>query len=405
MNIQEAYKKLDLARGLGRDRVDSQYRLLKDELMSKISTTQNEKLINVYKNRLEEVESAYLALVSHFENANQIAEPPQAEIIPPRPVSTPQITSIEPKTNSKKKSKYFIIGGIALFILILIPVLYFKTNLFRNDKAYLFRVMEGEKRVLIDNITLRQFPDAKSSKIEVFPFGTRLLLDESEPSKTDNKNVLWKKVRVIHPIYGWEKPDDRFPYPYEGWMAIEQCGVKWVEDSTVTNKLARILVGNNSGRNVISNYRLPLVNYFEKNNYLNEWELFGKEKIVDNGKSKSDPYQYAFSTILGNSNYYCIDEEVPDFIAQFKSKTSLMVKLLIMTIDINGQYKVLYDQNFSDNTGNSLGLKKMSSQDLYYHNYYYYNQQYLKNAVWVDPNIYGFNTIGISNGVAVGHNL
>ena len=156
---------------------------------------------------------------------------------------------------------------------------------------------------------------------------------------------------------------------------------------------------------MISNYRLPLVNYFEKNNYLNEWELFGKEKIVDNGKSKSDPYQYAFSTILGNSNYYCIDEEVPDFIAQFKSKTSSMVKLLIMTIDINGQYKVLYDQNFSDNTGNSLGLKKMSSQDLYYHNYYYYNQQYLKNAVWVDPNIYGFNTIGISNGVAVGHNL
>ena len=309
MNIQEAYKKLDLARGLGKDRVDSQYFSLKNELESKILVTQNDKLKEVYTKRLEEVEYAYSALLDHFGNNSSDQEALLANVIPPSPSLPVPIPSspvplnpeptftnyaFEPLPTSKKKNKFVIIGVLSLLIVGGISLLYFKTSLFKSGNDDLFRVIEGEKRVFVNNLTLRQFPDPESSKIEVFPFGTRLTVDENEPPKTDDKNVMWRKVRVIHPVYGWERPDDRFPYPYEGWMAIQQCGVTWIEDSTKTNKLAKILLGNESGRSLSSEYRHALVNYFEANNYLNEWFLYGKVKTetIQNSFSINLVYYY-----------------------------------------------------------------------------------------------------------------
>ena len=93
MNIQEAYKKLDLARGLGKERVDSQYFSLKNELESKILVTQNDKLKEVYSKRLEEVEYAYSTLVDHFENSNSDKEPLQSNVVPPNPIAPNPILS------------------------------------------------------------------------------------------------------------------------------------------------------------------------------------------------------------------------------------------------------------------------------------------------------------------------
>jgi hypothetical protein len=68
MTPQEAYKTLDLAKGLGMDRVEAQFTKLKAEMESKIASTSNERLKQVYSNRLNEIEEAYAALIEHFED-------------------------------------------------------------------------------------------------------------------------------------------------------------------------------------------------------------------------------------------------------------------------------------------------------------------------------------------------
>jgi hypothetical protein len=412
MNIQEAYKKLDLARGLGKERVDSQYFSLKNELESKILVTQNDKLKEVYSKRLEEVEYAYSTLVDHFENSNSDKEPLQSNVIPTIPIApnpipsnpvplnpTPTYTnsSFEPLPTTKKKNKFVLIGVLSLLILGGISLLYFKTSLFKGGHDDLFRFIEGEKRVFVNNLTLRQFPDPESSKIEVFPFGTRLTVDENEPPKTDDKNVLWRKVKVIHPVYGWERPDDRFPHPYEGWMAIQQCGVTWIEDSTKTNKLSKILVGNESGRSMSSEYRHAIVTYFEANNYLNEWFL--------NGKVKSDPIQNSLSINLGyyNNEKDCKGDDKANFIALFNSKSGAQTKLIVMSMDENGNYRVLMDKTFNDIEGRITGLSKIPSKDIVYFNnwlWYYQSVSAVNNAVYVYGDNLPFNVITIQNGEA-----
>jgi hypothetical protein len=412
MNIQEAYKKLDLARGLGKDRVDSQYFSLKNELESKILVTQNDKLKEVYTKRLEEVEYAYSALLDHFENNSSDKEALLANVIPPSPSLPVPIPSapvslnpeptftnyaFEPLPTSKKKNKFVIIGVLSLLIVGGISLLYFKTSLFKSGNDDLFRVIEGEKRVFVNNLILRQFPDPESSKIEVFPFGTRLTVDENEPSKTDDKNVMWRKVRVMHPVYGWERPDDRFPYPYEGWMAIQQCGVTWIEDSTKTNKLAKILVGNESGRSLSSEYRHALVAYFEANNYLDEWFLYGKVK--------TETIQNSLSINLGY--YYnekdCKGDDKANFIALFNSKSGAQTKLLVMSMDENGSSRVLMDKTFNDTEGKITGFSKIPARDIGYFNnwlWYYYSFSAVKNAVYVYGDNLPFNALTIHNGEA-----
>ncbi len=71
MNIQEAYKTLGLAKGLGMDRVEAQFTKLKTEMETKIASTSNGRLKQVYTNRLDEIEEAYAALLEHFEGGVQ----------------------------------------------------------------------------------------------------------------------------------------------------------------------------------------------------------------------------------------------------------------------------------------------------------------------------------------------
>jgi hypothetical protein len=79
MDLNEAYKKLDLVEGLGIESVESQYRMLKDEIQGRISTTKNEKLYTLYQNRSVEIEEAYAVLKNHF---NQIQKENQLKDLP-----------------------------------------------------------------------------------------------------------------------------------------------------------------------------------------------------------------------------------------------------------------------------------------------------------------------------------
>jgi uncharacterized membrane protein YhaH (DUF805 family) len=75
MTTQDAFKKLDLALGLGKDRVELKFNQLKKELDEKIRNTSNEKLKNIFVSRLNEVETAYAVLLDYFEpNKNKLRE-------------------------------------------------------------------------------------------------------------------------------------------------------------------------------------------------------------------------------------------------------------------------------------------------------------------------------------------
>jgi len=67
MTTQEAFKKLDLAIGLGKDRVELKFNQLKKELNEKIRITSNEKLKGIFVSRLSEVDEAYAVLLDYFE--------------------------------------------------------------------------------------------------------------------------------------------------------------------------------------------------------------------------------------------------------------------------------------------------------------------------------------------------
>jgi hypothetical protein len=71
MTPQEAYKILDLAKGLSINRVEAQFLKIKSEMQVKIASTQNERLLDVYNSRLDKIEDAYSSLIEHFKERNE----------------------------------------------------------------------------------------------------------------------------------------------------------------------------------------------------------------------------------------------------------------------------------------------------------------------------------------------
>ncbi len=89
MTTQEAYKKLDLAVGIDRNRVEIKFKQLKNELDGKIHSTHNDKLKSIFITRLKEVETAYDILIEYSEPTSQQQEEKELseitkEIIKPR---------------------------------------------------------------------------------------------------------------------------------------------------------------------------------------------------------------------------------------------------------------------------------------------------------------------------------
>jgi hypothetical protein len=387
MNIQDAYKKLDLAKGLNEDRVKDQYRQLKTEIESKISSTQNDRLKQVYTNRLAEVEEAYGFLIDHFNN-----DEGNSATISNSEQKKPVIENVSVVSKSKPNNKQIVIISSMILGLALIGVLFF-LNTGGNEpieEIDLFRKIEGEKQVFVNNLTLRQYPDSKSSKIEVFPIGTRLFFEENELPKTDDKQRVWRKVRVIHPVYGWERPDERFPYPYEGWMAVEECGVPWVEDSLTTANLLRILGNEHAGRSLTSNYRHGLLEYFKQNNYFDKWLIFGEDK--------KDSYQNVLLMNLGNSDNDCNGDRQLDFIGLAKSTNSGDQKLLVMSTDTYGNSRIVLDMHL-ERENQIFGMRRLSSSELRS-----FNKQFrknAKNAIFMSKGVPDDDILVIENGRVV----
>jgi hypothetical protein len=347
MNIQDAYKKLDLAKGLNRERVESQYQNLKAELEPKISGTQNERLKQVYTNRLEELEQAYAVLIAHFEDgATEVGQTGNPDTVVR---GFPQENA---PTQGPKKKTGLIVGIVCLVLAIIaVPLIYFNSDLIVKEEIDPFRKMEGELQVFVHNLILRQYPDSKSSKLEVFPMGTRLLYDPNENPKTDDENRVWRKVRVIHPVYGWERPDDRFPYPHEGWMAIEECGISWVADSLKTANLMGILGNEDAGRYVSSAYRHGLIDFYQRNNYLGEWILYGE--------NKESKLQNGLLLKMGNSYEDCNGEDQLDFIGALRNAEGQ--KLVLMSTNSEGATSFVREIDFY---GENFGIRKLTSSEL-----------------------------------------
>jgi hypothetical protein len=74
MTPQEAYKKLDLARGLERERVEAQFEKLKIEISEKIRSKSTEKLKQLYTTRLDDIEEAYSVLIDYFEEVQNTTD-------------------------------------------------------------------------------------------------------------------------------------------------------------------------------------------------------------------------------------------------------------------------------------------------------------------------------------------
>jgi len=357
LNNQEAYKKLDLARGLNIERIKAQYNQLKSDIESKISSTQNERLKQVYVNRLNEIEEAYSFLVDQFASEKKDSTEP---INPTQNKPKILIEGFSENNKSpKKNNKTAIILSIAIGIVLIGGMFFINLDVFKaKEEIDFFRKIDGEKQIFVNNLTLRQYPDSESSKIEVFPFSTRLIIDENEPPKTDHKNRTWRKVRVIHPIYGWEKPDERFPYPYEGWMALDQCNIPWVEDSLQIAKLSEILGNEDAGSTISSNHRHALIDYFEQMNYYDNWVIYGL--------NKKEKLQNILSIYSGNSDVDCNGDKQNDLIILLKNKTSQKHNILVLSTYSNGQSRVIFDENqlgYGENK-NIKGMRKLTNSEL-----------------------------------------
>jgi hypothetical protein len=385
MNIQEAYKKLDLAKGLNKERVEDKYLELKSEIESKISSTHNERLKQVYTNRLTEVEEAYNCLVDYFNNNggknSNLSNSEESKPIIEDVSGAPKVQPIRKKT--------FIFLSVFAVLIAIGGFLYFNSDVFVSEEVDLFRKMEGEQQVFVNNLTLRQYPDAKSSKIEVFPIGTRLFFEENELPKTDDKQRVWRKVRVIHPVYGWERPDERFPYPYEGWMAIEECGVPWVEDSLTTANLLRILGNEDAGRSITSSYRHGLVEFFQQNSYFGEWIVYGSDK--------KDKMQNVMLTNLGNSDDDCKGDDQLDFVALMNSQNSRDQKLIVMSTDRDGNSRVVYESTIDPTREEAIeGMRNLTSAELRAFNRKY--NTYAGKGILLNMGKYDQKVLFIENG-------
>jgi hypothetical protein len=192
--------------------------------------------------------------------------------------------------------------------------------------------------------------------------GTRLIFDENEYPKVDDKNRTWRKVRVIHPLYGWDKPDERFPYPYEGWMATDECGVSWLEDSLNTANLSKILGNEDAGRSVKSNYRHGLLNYFKKKGYFDDWVIYGSDEKAE--------LQLVILNKFGNSSKDCNNEDQSDFITILHSKQTNDKKLLVLSLSDFNNYTVVFDEKISSNdsfdsipAGDIRGIRKLTTSE------------------------------------------
>lgn len=342
MTIQEAYKKLDLAKGLDINRVENQYSLLKSEIEGKINSTMNEKLLQLYSSRLNEIEEAYQFLVENLSSESNSNENIQND----NKISK-NFKVKDSKQNSGKSKAPIILLSVIILVLIGGGIFYFSKYTSEQGQETIdhFRILHGEQQVFVHDLNMRQYPNTEATLVNSFPFGTRLLPDSLERSTMDDKGRLWKKVKFIHPEYGWDTPEDY--KKNEGWIASAQCSVDWIADSSHVESLNQIFGNERAGINITSGFRFALVDYFEEKNYFGEWVIFGKEKEAQ--------YKNITRAFLNTSEKDCNDSDQKELLLildnpkQAQSNDNSQVRKLIVISLNNSQkgYSIVFDRDLT----------------------------------------------------------
>ena len=289
MNSQEAYSKLDLARGLPKERVDSQFEKLEQEYKERVASTQNAKLKKVYSDRLDEIRAAHAYLTSAFENTESDAVASE-----PSPAPITEIHEEKPLHSDSKKPFTWL--PIALLVLALLAGggyywFFMAESKDEVEQINPFRKMSGERFVFVNNLNLREFHDVNSRIIGTFPTGTRLIYDKDEAPYIEYENQReWIKVKVLHPSKGWDTDE------YVGWMAISECGVDYLTTNHADIRvLEGIFIDEGAGRSLSAKNRSELINQFASDS-TNQWSLYAGDReselqkvtIVDFALSSKD---------------------------------------------------------------------------------------------------------------------
>ena len=343
MNSQEAYSKLDLARGLPKDRVDSQFEKLEQEYIERVASTQNAKLKQVYSDRLEEIRAAHAFLTAAFENA--VNDGIDSESLPE---SAPEIQVDKPLHSSTNKSSSRL--PIFLFLLALLAgggYYWFFMHESKDDVEQIdpFRKKSGERLVFVNNLNLREFHDANSRTIGTFPTGTRLIYDKDEDPYYEYENEReWRKVKVIHPSKGWDTEE------YVGWMAISECGVDWLTTKEADiHVLEGIFIDEGAGRSLSAKHRSVLINQFASDSTY-QWNLYAEDR--ESELQKVTMVDFALSS------KDCNDNDQKDAVIVLERDGTQ--KLLVLSSNYSDSY-ISYQSDFQ---GEELTVRPLRSAQI-----------------------------------------
>lgn len=329
MNIQEAYRQLDLANGLDFDRVQSQYTTLKSGLAEKISGTSNAVLKEVYQKRLNEVEEAFTVLAKHF-NHDVNDKVSSEDIGSSFTEDAYTISDTQVKAFGKSNLKLIAIIGSGIVVL---AVLFFAFFGFQSTLDP-FRTLEGEEQIFVSGLMLREYPNTDASVKRKYPTGTRFIYD-LEAAPIDRAPYTWRKVNICDPTYGWGT--EEIPFLYSGWMATSECGIQYVADPDKTQQLLKIFEEDEYHATIWASFRHALVDYFLQKDYLGKW-------YVPDGNYDST---YKPVVKLYNlSKTYCSKKKNKnpskpgDLFVVIRSFEGINQKILLMTVDRNGKAMV-----------------------------------------------------------------
>ena len=365
MNSHEAYSKLDLARGLPKDRVDSQFEKLEQEYIERVASTQNAKLKQVYSDRLEEIRAAHAFLTAAFENV--VSDAIDSESLPE---SAPEIQEDKPLHSSTNKSSSRL--PIFLFLLALLAGGGYYWFFMHESKDAVeqinpFRKKSGERLVFVNNLNLREFHDVDSRTIGTFPTGTRLIYDKDEaPYFEYEKEREWRKVKVLHPDKGWDTDE------YVGWMAISECGVDWLTTKEADIRvLEGIFIDEGAGRALSAKHRSVLINQFASDS-TDQWSLYAEDRESE--------LQKVTMVDFGLSSKDCNDKDQKDAVIVLERDGTQ--KLLVLSSDYSDAY-ISYQWDFSREV---ITVRPLRSSEIRSLN--------AKHAIYVHGGVF-INTTGI----------
>jgi|GEM_PF-2002130 len=292
MTVRDAYRALDLAPGLGKDRVESQFQSLTIDLKNRLSQSKSPNLQTFYASRLKEIEAAKAILDQHFapneakvsdesdesdDTASESNAPSensqdpidqeysfsyegeseeldknanfQSEVNPNSTESVAtngNIAQVDAPAKNKFLRPALIAGGILLTLIFL----YFKNQYDQANDP--FRHLPNEKYVLVNKLHLREYPNGDAHSLKILPYGTRII--EVESGSAFEKGLAWSRVAVLNDVSGWEQPDT-------GFIAVSECGQPWVVDSASYHRFHTVVEDNNRISGMTVQKRYALVNY------------------------------------------------------------------------------------------------------------------------------------------------